>query len=124
MIKLANGIKPSYTPKLLSGSTNGKGIKVAATATPGTLIHTAIAGTSSVDEVWLWAYNGHTADVLLTLEWGGVAVPDDNVIVNIPTKQGRFLLVEGRLLQNGLVIRAFAANANLIVIDGFANQYD
>ncbi len=111
-----------FTKDKLSGSTNGKGIKVVATATAGTLIHTAVSGTSSFDEIWLWAYNGHTADVVLTIEWGGVAVPDDNTIVTIPTKAGRYIVIDGRLLNNGLVVRAFAATTNVIVIDGYVNR--
>lgn len=112
----------AFTKLKLSGSTNGKGIKVVATATLGTTIHTAVAGTSSLDEVYLYAYNGHTADVVLTLEWGEATVPDGNIIVTIPFKQGRFLIVDGRLLNNSLVITAFASVANVIVIDGFVNQ--
>lgn len=111
----------AVTKKILSGSTDGKGIKVVATATAGTLIHTAVAGTSSMDEIWLYAYNGHTADVVLTIEWGEATVPDGNTIITIPFKQGRFLVVDGRLLQNGLVVRAFASVTNVIIIDGFVN---
>lgn len=40
----------------LSGATNGKQIKVVATATPGTTIHTAVAGTATWDEVWICAF--------------------------------------------------------------------
>ena len=111
-----------FTKIKLSGSTNGKGIKIVATATLGTTIHTAVVGTSSYDEVWLYAYNGHTADVILTLEWGEATVPDGNTIITIPFKQGRFLIVDGRLLNNSLVITGFASVANVIVIDGFVNQ--
>lgn len=112
----------TYTKGLLSGSTQGKGIKVVQTATLGTTIHTAVAGTSSMDEVWLYAYNGHTAAVVLTIEWGEATVPDGNIILTIPFKAGRFMVVDGRLLQNGLVITAFAATANVIIIDGFVNK--
>lgn len=110
--------------RLLSGSTNGKAIKVVATATAGTLIHTAITGTTagSYDEIWLYAYNGHTADVTLTIEWGGVSVPDDNIVQTIPYKQGLFLVVPGNILQNSLVVRAFASVANVITISGYVNQ--
>lgn len=112
----------AFTKVLLSGSTQGKGIKVVATATAGTLIHTAISGTSSLDEIWIWAYNGHTADVTLTMEWGEATVPDGNIIVTVPFKQGRFLIVDGRLLQNALVLRAFASVANVVIIDGYVNR--
>jgi len=111
-----------YTKALLSGSTNGKGIKVVATATAGTVIHTATASTTAFDEIWLYAYNGHTADVVLTIEWGGVAVPEDNDIITIPAQAGRYLVIDGRLLNNSLIVRAFASVANVIVIDGFVNK--
>lgn len=109
------GVNPSF----LTGSTNGKGIKVVATGTLGTTIHTAVSGTANLDEVWLYAYNGHTAAVVLTIEWGEATVPDGNIVISIPSKGGRFLIADGRLIQNGLVVTAFAATANVIVIDGF-----
>lgn len=112
----------AFTKKLLSGSTNGMSIKVVATATLGTTIHTAVSGTSSFDEVWLYAYNGHTSAVVLTIEFGGAAVPDQNIVISIPNKSGRFMVADGRLLQNSLVVTAFAATANVITIDGFVNQ--
>ncbi len=112
----------TFSKVLLSGSTNGKGIKVVATATAGTTIHTAVTGTSSLDEIWLYAYNGHTADVVLTIEFGEATVPDGNIVLTIPFKSGRYLVVDGRLLQNALVVKAFAATANVIVIDGFVNR--
>jgi hypothetical protein len=107
----------------LSGSTDGKGIKVAATATPGTLIHTAVAGTTAgtLDEVWLYAYNSDSVSRLLTVEWGGVTAPDDNIKVTIASQAGLYLVVPGLVLQNTLIIRAFAAAANVIVITGFVN---
>lgn len=109
------------TKNKLSASTNGKGVKVVAVATTGTTIHTAVSGTSSFDEIWLYAYNGHTATVTLTIEWGEVTVPDGNIVVDIPNKTGRFLVVDGRLLNNGLLVTAFASVANVIILDGFIN---
>jgi hypothetical protein len=107
----------------LSGSTDGKPIKVVPTATAGTTIHTAVAGTTAgtFDEIWLWAYNGHTADVVLTVEFGGATVPDQNIIVTIPTKAGLTLVVPGLILQNGMVVAAFAATANVITISGYVH---
>jgi len=114
---------PTYSKQLLSGSTNGKGIKVAATATAGTLIHTAVSGTSSLDEVWLYAHNTSSAAVKLTLEWGGVAAPDDHIEINIGAEgTGLILVAPGILLQNSLVVRAFAATANVLNIFGYVNR--
>lgn len=106
----------------LSGSTQGKGIKVVATSTAGTTIHTAVAGTTNMDEIWLYAFNSHTADVVLTIEWGEATAPDGNIIATIPYKQGLYLIAPGLLLQNGLVVKAFAASANVITIHGFVNR--
>jgi hypothetical protein len=113
----------TYSKQLLSGSTNGKGIKVVATATAGTLIHTAVAGTSSEDEIWLYAHNTSSAAVKLTLEWGGVTAPDDHIEINIGAEgTGLVLVAPGILLQNSLVVRAFAATANVINIFGYVNR--
>lgn len=108
----------------LSGSTDGKAIKITQTATAGDTIHTAVAGTTAgtYDEIWLWAYNGHTADVVLTLEFGGATVPDQNIVVTVPYKAGLVPVVPGLILQNGMVVKAFAASANVVTIIGFVNS--
>jgi hypothetical protein len=108
----------------LSGSTDGKAIKVVQTGTAGDTIHTAVAGTTAgtFDEIWLWAYNGHTTAVALTIEFGGNAVPDQNIIMTIPPKSGLVPVVPGFILQNGMVVKAFAALANVITINGFVNS--
>ena len=109
---------------LLSGSTNGRMIKVAATSTAGTLIHTAVTGTTDMDEIHLYAVNSDTTDRKLTIEYGGVAAPDDLIEETIRAEDGLVLIVPGLLLQNGLVVRAFAATANVIMIGGFVNRVD
>jgi hypothetical protein len=114
---------PTYSKQLLSGSTNGRGILVAATATAGTLIHTAVAGTTPEDEIWLYAHNTSATAVKLTLEWGGVTSPNDLIEVTIPVDgTGLVLVAPGLLLQNGLVVRAFAATANVLNIFGYVNR--
>ena len=108
----------------LSGSTDGKPIKVVATATLGTTIHTAVAGTTAgtFDEIWLYAYNGHTAAVALTIEFGGASVPDQNIVITLGAKEGLTLIVPGLILQNGMVVSAFAGTANVITLSGFVNS--
>lgn len=106
----------------LSGSTNGRGIKVAATATAGTLIHTAVAGTIDEDVITLYAHNSSGAAVNLTIEWGGVTSPDDLIILAIPAGSGLTLVCPDLVLRNTLVVRAFAGSANVIMIHGFANR--
>lgn len=104
--------------RLLSGSTNGRNIKVVATATLGTTIHTAVSGTDDIDEIYLYAVNSDTTARKLTIEFGGVTDPDDLIEQTIPAESGLELIVPGLPLQNGLVVTAFAATANVILISG------
>jgi len=112
----------TITKEKLSGSTNGKGIKVTTTATPGDTIHTAVTGVTSWDEIWIYAVNSSAAAVKLTLEWGEATAPDGNIEGSIPPESGLYLVVPGLLLQNGLVVKAFASVANVVLIHGFVNR--
>lgn len=108
----------------LSGSTDGRGILVAATATPGTLIHTAgsVTGDDNYDRLDLFAVNSDMTDRKLTIEWGGVTVPNDLIEVTIPAEGGLVPVVAGLIIQNALVIRAFAASANLVIVHGYFHK--
>ncbi len=110
----------TFSKQLLSGSTDGKNVKVVATATAGTTIHTAHA--SATDEVWLYAMNTDSVSRKLTLEHGGTTSPDDLVEVTIGTEAGWVLVCPGLLLTNSLVIKAFAAAANVVVLNGYVNR--
>jgi len=112
-----------YLKNLLSGSTNGKQIKVTGTnVAGGVTIHTAVSGTSYVDEIWVYAYNSDTANHVLTLLWGGTTEPDNDIKVTIPALSGRLLVCDGVLLQNGLIVKAYADSANVVMVDGFVNS--
>ena len=113
----------TYTKLLLSGSTSGRGIKVAAVATPGTAIHTAVAGATSWDEIWLWAVNHDAVARDLHIEFGGVTDPDDLMeTLDIPPGAGMVLVCPGIPLNGGLSVAAFADAANIIVVWGFVNR--
>jgi hypothetical protein len=105
----------------LSGSTNGRGIQVAATATPGTLIHTAVSGTTDFDELWIYAVNISGSSVKLTIEYGGTAGPD-NIELTIPGESGLTLVIPGLFLNNALEVKAFAATTNVISLHGYVNR--
>jgi hypothetical protein len=115
----------TFAKSKLSGSTNGLQIKVTAT-TNGTAqtIHTATAsaGANTWDEVWLYAYNDNVTAVMLTILWGGTGEPDNVIRVTLAGQSGRLLICDGMILQNSLIIKAYAAVANKVVIDGFVNS--
>ena len=115
----------TYDKITFSSSTDGKGILVAATGTAGTQIHECSATATTYDEVWLYAYNGHTANVVLTIEFGGVTVPNNVIVQTIPFKQGLYLVVPGLVLKGNatkLIVAAFASVTNVISITGWVNR--
>ncbi len=110
----------ALTKLKLSGSTDGRMIKVVATATAGTAIHTAHA--SNLDEIFLYAVNSDTTSRKLTIEYGGVAAPDDLIELTIAPEDGLVLVVAGLLLTNSLLVKAFAASANVVMVGGYVNR--
>jgi len=110
----------TFTKLKLSGSTDGKGIKVSGSATPGINIHTASA--TDLDEVWVYAVNTTSSSVKLTLEWGETTVPNGNIESTILGESGLYLISPGLLLTGGLSITAFASTGSAIVVHGFVNR--
>jgi hypothetical protein len=110
----------SFSKQLLSGSTNGRPVKVAATATPGTTIHTAHA--TDKDEIFLYAFNSDTTARKLTIEFGGTTSPDDTIEVTIPAESGLQLVVAGLVLTGSVVVKAFCATANVVMVVGYVNR--
>ena len=115
----------TYSKLTLSGSTDGRAIKVAATATAGTLIHTASSTATTYDEIWLYAQNTDTTARKLTIEWGGTTAPDDLMELTISPESGLVLVAPGLILKGNataLIVRAFAATANVVTIHGYVNR--
>lgn len=116
----------TYTKVKLSGSTDGKAIKVASTAiATGTTIHTGSSTATTYDEVWLYAQNTDTSAIKLTVGWGGTTDPDDLIEVTIQPEAGLVCVAPGLLIKGNatpLVIKAAAGSANLVTIHGFVNQ--
>lgn len=112
---------------VLSGSTQGLAIKVVQTSTAGTLVHTTGTSATIKDRLYLWAVNSQAAataaTVLLTLEFGGVATPDNLIPTPIPGQAGEVQLCDGHPLVGsgsvGLTVRAFAGTANVIMVYGY-----
>ena len=58
----------TFTKQFLNGgSANGRAIKVAATSSPGTTIHTGTTVTTTIDEVWLYATLNNPFSAALTV---------------------------------------------------------
>lgn len=97
-------------------------IKVVATATAGTTIHTAGSGTTNLDEIWLWCVNSDAVTRMLTIELGGTTSPDDTIEMGIPSESGLYLVVPGLVLNNSCAVKAFSNTANVLLIAGYVNR--
>ena len=115
----------TITREFLSGSTNGRGIEVTGTNSGAAVtIHTADA--TAKDDIQLYIENKHTADVLVTIEWGGTTDPDD--IEEVTLSKAGVLTLDGsralnrRTLSGSVVVKAFAGTANVIVVSGYVDR--
>jgi hypothetical protein len=111
----------TFTKFKLSGSTNGRGIVVAATASAGTTLHVATNDADTLDEVWLEAVNHTSSSIDLTIEAGGTA-SGDRIEVAIPPQQGLVRVLDGHCFSGGVTIAAFASVASGISIFGDVNR--
>lgn len=116
----------TYSKVLLSGSTQGKAIKVAATASAGTPIHATGTSATIEDEIWLYAYNSHTSTVILTIQFGGTTAVDNDIKLSIPATSGLTLVVPGLILTGtgsaANPVAAYAGTTNVITISGYVNR--
>jgi hypothetical protein len=115
----------TFSKIALSGSTDGRMIKVVQTATAGTTLHTGSATATTFDEIWLYAVNSDTSARKLTIEWGGVSSPDDLIELTIAAESGLVLVSPGLVIKGNatpLVVRAFCASANVVMIAGYVNR--
>lgn len=116
----------TFSKQKLSGSTNGRGILVAATGTPGTTVHATGTSATIIDELWLYAHNTSGSGVKLTIEFGDTTSPNDLIEFTVAAESGLYLIVPGLILTGtgaaACTVRAFAATTNVINIFGYVNR--
>jgi len=115
----------TYSRILLSGTpASGRVIPVVAVATPGTLCHTAVAGAAAWDEIYLWVTNVTNAAQTLTIEWGGVLDPGDQLVksLSVPAFSPPIPIATGQVLNGALAVRAFSNLASTLNISGYVNR--
>ena len=115
----------TYSIEKLSGSTDGKGIKVTGTTSAADVtIHTATAGAGDIDLITLYAVNQDTANRDLTIAWGAETDPDNLMTVTVPFKAGPVLICDRVPIMNSLVIGAWASAANVVMVYGYVSRVD
>jgi hypothetical protein len=116
----------TFTKVPFSAQTDGEPIKVVATASTGTTIHTTGTSATVFDEVWLYSYNSSTSPVLLTIQFGGTTSPDNDIKLTLPPQSGLTLVIPGLILAGtgsvGNTVYAYAATANVVTVAGYVNR--
>ena len=116
----------TFTKVALSGSTQGKAIKVVQTSSTGTTIHATGTSDTIIDEVWLYAYNSSTGPITLTIQFGGTTAVDNDIKIDIPATSGLTLVVPGLILTGtgaaANTVYAYAGTTNVVTISGYVNR--
>ena len=116
----------TYSKVLLSGSSQGQPIKVAANSSPGTTIHATGTSSSTIDELYLYAHNTAAASVVLTVQYGGTTSPDNDLKVTLPAASGLVLIAPGLPLTGtgaaATTVKAYAGTANVVTMYGYVNR--
>ena len=102
----------------------GTPVSIAATATPGTALHTVTTTTADYEEIWLWASSGHTATVTLTLEWTGAGASKEMKTTINPDET--ILVAPGWTVKGAAdtTIKAYSSVADVVNVVGYSNLID
>jgi hypothetical protein len=104
-----------------SDSTNGRPILVAATASPGTLIHVCNAGSNEVEDVEIWASNYSTSLTrTLYVELGGTTASDT---INIQLRPSTTVTVCKIRLLSTVSIRAYDSSGADVRVWAFMERW-
>lgn len=108
----------TYTRGFFTGSTSGASIAITSTNSAGaSAFHTS---STNREEVYVYAYNVHTAPVEIAIDFGSTTAP---VRASIPSKSGPVLVIPGWTIRNGLTVAAFCStvSTSALFVNGYIN---
>lgn len=117
----------TYSKQFLSQSANGKSIYITASGSDTTTIHTTQTSSSVIDEVWLYATNPTSSDVMFNLLYGGTNFTTDILFEGvIEAYAGNVLICPGLIAKGngttGLSIYGNASVASGVNVFGYVNR--
>ena len=119
----------TYSKEFFTGCATdegGTGIALAIDSGTFTTIHTTTTTTTTLDEIWMYAVNSHSADLKVTIRFGGVEEPEDYIETTVTAESGLVLLVPGLILQGkastGQIILGAAATGDEVAVYGYVNR--
>jgi hypothetical protein len=119
----------NYSKHLLSGSVGGRAINIGdLNTTPFAVVHETGVSDTVLDEIWLYANNTSSTAAKLTLQFGGVTLPNDLIELTIDAESGLVLVIPGLILTgDGTTGREVVAFTDIgaggaINITGYVNR--
>ena len=119
----------TYSKEFFTGSATdegGTGIALPVDSGAFVTIHTTPVTTTTLDEIWMYAVNSHSADLKVTIQFGGVEEPEDYIETTVTAESGLVLLVPGLILQGmastGQIILGAAATGDEVAVYGYVNR--
>jgi len=111
----------SISRRILSGSTNGQPIAVAATTSPGTTLN--VASATTINMVTIAGKNTATAARTWTIEWGGTSTRN-HIIGSLLPQDGWQILVDNMPISGSTAtIAAFATATSGIDLMGYVDAF-
>lgn len=114
-----------YSRIPLSESEDWRGILIDQVVSPGNLIHVTSPNINVIDVLHLWAEHTNASGgglATITVEFGGLDVPRDLMVRDIPIKSA-LSIVPGRCLSgDSLEVRVFSTLGSDINVWGFINR--
>ncbi len=113
----------TYSKHIISGSTAGAPIAISASAaSTANALHVCGTGTTTLDEVWVQAFNTSTTDYLLTVLIGGTTT-NNQMMYTVPGQSGPYQILAGHPIHSAATISAFGTAGNLsIKCLGYVNR--
>jgi len=108
----------TYSKQFLSQSANGKSITIAASGINTTNIHTTLSSSSVIDEVWLYATNPTTSDVMFNLLYGGTNFTTDVLFEGVIEAYAGNVLICPGLIAKGNGTTGLSIYGNTSVVSG------
>lgn len=110
----------TFSKVIFTESVLGEPIRISATTSVGDLIHDVVDGYVNMDEVWLYASNTTSTDVIITVQLGDVQASSE--VVQTVAAQSVSLIIPGIPIQGDGKIRAYAGTTDVINVFGWINR--
>ena len=108
----------TYSKQLLSQSINGKAVNITATGLNINTIHTTLSSSSVLDEVWLYASNSTTSDIMLNVLYGGADFTNDILFEGVIEAYAGSVLICPGLIARGNDTTGFSIYGNSTSVSG------